>query len=157
MTPEYCAVEWLQLHPKGIVFEGSHFVFILEDESQRAFLPLRFPLASADLLGLPNIKSLWRKSLSTVTDALFKQWNIEPQRCVFVKQNQDRHRVKIFYKKDGEERFFEQDLENILGLCLESELPFYATRAYMQDAQIDKNEFFIVNQKWTDGRQKYLM
>ncbi len=156
---EFCNFEWLKLTPKGIVFEGSHFVFILEDTAQKAYLPLRFSVQSADLLGVPNLKSLWRKSLTTLSETFFKEWDVELQRCVFVKNVSGRHRVKLFYKKDGVERFFEQDLENVLGMTLDAKLPFYASRAYIHDSQIGEpnHENFIINQKWTDGRQKYLM
>jgi hypothetical protein len=159
ILPEFCTVEWLELHPKGIVFEGSHFVFILEDEAKTAYLPLRFPIQSADLLGIPNLKSLWKKSLATINDELFKSWNVRMQRCAFIKQSSGRHRVKLFYSKDGVEQYLEQELENVLGICLEGKLPFYATRAYIQDSQVGTpgDENFIINQKWTDGRQRYLM
>lgn len=158
-TPEFCEFEWLKLTPKGIVFEGNHFVFILEDAEKKSFLPLRFSLQSGDLLGVPNLKSLWKKSLTTLNENLFKTWDIQLLRCVFIKQESGRHRVKLYYKKDGVEQFLEQDLENVLGFSMEAKLPFYASRAYIQDSQIGEpaNENFIMNQKWTDGRQRYLM
>ena len=114
-TPEFCPHEWLALEPKGIVFEGNHFVFILENQERKAFLPLRFSLQSADLLGVPNVKSLWRKSLTTLNESLFKSWDIKLTRCAFIKQAGNRHRVKLYYSKDGREEAFEQDLENVLG------------------------------------------
>jgi hypothetical protein len=155
----YCDFEWLELLPKGIVFEGSHFVFILENESKKAFLPLRFPIQSADLLGIPNLKSLWKKSLTTLQQDFFKQWNVQFQRCVFIKQSLGKHYVKVYYSKDGQEQDLELPLEKVLGLCLEAELPFYATRDYIHQNQVSdqKNEIFLVNQRWTEGRQKYLM
>lgn len=159
-TADFCRYEWLELHPKGIVFEGNHFVFLLEDEAKKIMLPLRFPLQSADLLSVPNLKSLWKKSLTTLQGSLFKEWDISLTRCAFFKQDSGRHRVKLFYSKDGQERFLEQDLENVLGMCLEGALPFYATRAYIQDSQVatPANENFIIeNQKWTGALQKYLM
>lgn len=155
----YCDFEWLELLPKGIVFEGNHFVFILENEEKKSFLPLRFSLQSADLLGVPNLKSLWKKSLTTLHQDLFSTWNIQFQRCVFVKHSLGKHHVKLYYTKDGKEEVFEQVLDKVLGLCLEAELSFFATRSYIQDCQVSdqKNEIFLLNQKWTDGRQKYLM
>jgi hypothetical protein len=155
----YCNFEWLELFPKGIIFEGNHFVFILEDETEKCFLPLRFPIQSADLLGVPNLKSLWKKSLTTVHQELFKQWDVQLQRCVFVKHSLGKHHVKVYYKKEGSEKFLEQTIDKVLGLCLEAELPFYATRTYIQECQVadQNNEIFLVNQKWTEGRQKYLM
>jgi hypothetical protein len=155
----YCDFEWLELFPKGIVFEGNHFVFILEDEVHKAFLPLRFPIQSADLLGVPNLKSLWKKSLTTLTQDLFKLWDVQLQRCVFIKHSLGKHQVKLYYRKDGKECFLEQSLDKVLGLALDAELPFFATRSYIQECQVSdqKNEIFLVNQKWTEGRQKYLM
>jgi len=157
---EFCPVEWIELRPKGLVFEGHHFVFILEDLQKTLTMPLRFPLSSADLIGLSNVQSIWKKSLTTLNENLFKSWNISLQRCVFYKQTEGRHRVKLFYAKDGENHYLEQDLENVLGLCMESKLPFYATRSYICESQVgtQKNEnFILLNQKWTDARQKYLM
>ncbi len=155
----HCDLEWLELLPKGVVFEGNHFVFILENESKKAFLPLRFPIQSADLLGIPNLKSLWKKSLSTLQQEFFKKWNVHFQRCVFIKHSLGKHHVKIYYTKDGVEQFLEVALDKILGLCLEGELPFYATRNYIHECQVSdqRNEIFLVNQGWTEGRQKYLM
>lgn len=155
----YCDFEWLELAPKGIVFEGNHFVFILEDDSEKFFLPLRFPIQSADLLGVPNLKSLWKKSLTTVNQELFKQWDIQLQRCVFIKHSLGKHHVKLYYKKEGRELFFEQTLDKVLGLSLEAELPFFATKSYIHECQVadQNNEIFLVNQKWTEGRQRYLM
>lgn len=155
----YCDFEWHELYPKGIVFEGNHFVFILENEEKKSFLPLRFPIQSADLLGVPNLKSLWKKSLGTINQDLFKAWDVQLQRCVFIKHSLGRHTVKLYYTKEGQERFLEQSIDKVLGLCLEAELPFYATKSYIQECQVSeqKNEIFLVNQKWTEGRQKYLM
>jgi hypothetical protein len=155
----YCDFEWLELFPKGIVFEGNHFVFILEDKTQKAFLPLRFPIQSADLLGVPNLKSLWKKSLTTVNQELFKIWDVQLQRCVFIKHSLGKHQVKLYYTKEGKEFSLEQSLDKVLGLSLEAELPFFATRSYIQECQVSdqKNEIFLVNQKWTEGRQRYLM
>jgi len=156
---EFCEHEWLKLKPKGLVFEGTHFVFILENLEKNAFLPLRFPVLTADLLGLPGRKSLWKKSLGNLSGQILKEWDVHLQRCVFVKQALGRHRVRLYYKKDGTEQFLEQDLENVLGFSLEARLPFYATRAYIHDSQVgtSTHENFIINQKWTDGRQRYLM
>ena len=154
-----CDFEWLELLPKGVVFEGNHFVFILENESKKAFLPLRFPIQSADLLGIPNLKSLWKKSLTTLQQEFFKQWNVQFQRCVFIKHSLGKHHVKVYYMKDGVEQSLDVALDKVLGLCLEAELPFYATRNYIHECQVSdqKNEIFLVNQRWTEGRQKYLM
>ena len=154
-----CDFEWLELLPKGVVFEGNHFVFILENENKKAFLPLRFPIQSADLLGIPNLKSLWKKSLSTLNQEFFKQWNVQFQRCVFIKHSLGKHHVHVYYMKEGVEQFLEVALDKVLGLCLEAELPFYATRNYIHECQVSdqKNEIFLVNQRWTEGRQKYLM
>jgi hypothetical protein len=158
-TKLFCDYEWLKLSPRSLVFEGNHFVLILEDSEKKAVLPLRFSIESGDLLGVPNLKSLWKKSLTTINEHLFKAWNVELQRCVFVKQVSGRHRVRLYYSKDGEQQFMEQDLDNVLGMSLEAKLPFYASRAYIENSKVGSanNENFIVNQKWTDGRQKYLM
>ncbi len=155
----YCDFEWVELFPKGIVFEGNHFVFILEDGEQKSFLPLRFPVQSADLLGVPNLKSLWKKSLTTLNQELFKLWDVQLQRCVFLKHSLGKHHVKLYYKKQGEQHTFEHTLDKVLGLVLEAELPFFATKSYIQECQVSdqKNEIFLVNQKWTEGRQRYLM
>ena len=59
----FCRYEWQKLTPKGVVFEGHHFVLILEDVSQNIQLPLRFPLQTGDMLTV-NTSSLWKKSLS---------------------------------------------------------------------------------------------
>lgn len=160
----FCEVEWLELFPKGVVFEGSHFVLILENEEKKAVLPLRFPVQAADLLGALNHQSLWKKSLGFFTSELFKHWNVEIQRCVFTghdekKPGVTKHRVKLFYTKDGKTQFAESALDQVLGLCMEAQLPFYATRDYIQKSQVleQDHENFLQKQKWTEGGQRYLM
>ncbi len=155
----FCGFEWLKLIPKGIVFEGHHFVMILEDKEKQIQLPIRFPLQSGDMISVPNMVSVWRKSLSTIQDKFFPMLNLQLKRCVFVPHEGEQHRVKVFFIKDGIEKFLESDLDRILGLCLEAKLPFYATRSYIQQAKTNagENEIFLQNQRWTDGRQKYLM
>ncbi|MCC6138666.1 MAG: hypothetical protein IT287_08530 [Bdellovibrionaceae bacterium] len=155
----FCGYEWLQLAPKGVIFEGHHFVLILEDKEKKVQLPLRFPLQSADMISVPNMMSIWKKSLATVHEKLFPMLDLKLQRCVFIPGKGEQHRVKVFFIKDGAEKFLESDLDRILGLCLEAKLPFYATRSYIQQAKVngEENEIFLQNQRWTDGRQKYLM
>lgn len=155
----FCGVEWLKLLPKGVIFEGHHFVLILEDKEKQIQLPIRFPLQSGDMISVPNMISIWRKSLTAIQDKLFPMLNLELKRCVFVPHEGESHRVKVFFIKDGIEKFLESDLDRILGLCLEAKLPFYATRSYIQQAKTNagENEIFLQNQRWTDGRQKYLM
>ncbi len=155
----FCGYEWLQLNPKGIVFEGHHFVLILEDKTQKIQLPLRFPLQSGDMISVSNAQSLWKKSLTTLQEKLFPMMDIRLQRCVFVPEKSDGHRVKLFFVKQGVETFLEGDLDRILGMCLEARLPFYATSSYIQQAKVNSkdSEIFLQNQRWTDGRQKYLM
>lgn len=154
-----CDFEWLKLIPKGVVFEGHHFVLILEDKEKQIQLPIRFPLQSGDMISVPNMISVWKKSLTTIQEKLFPMLDLELKRCVFMPGNSEQHRVKVFFIKDGIEKFLESDLDRILGLCLEAKLPFYATRSYIQQAKINagENEIFLQNQRWTDGRQKYLM
>lgn len=156
---EYCEHEWLDLKPKGVVFEGGHFVFLLENKAKSAILPLRFPVQSADLLGVANMQSLWRKSLNHLVNDLFKTWDIQAQRCVFIKHVNGKHQVRLCYRKDQVDTFFEAPLDQVLGLCLESQLPFYAARSYIAESQIleQNDEIFLQKQKWTDGRQRYLM
>lgn len=155
----FCGIEWLQLAPKGVVFEGHHFVLILEDKSKKVQLPLRFPLQSGDMISVPNVMSIWKKSLATLQEKLFPLLDLKLQRCVFIPGKGEQHRVKVFFIKDGAEKFLESDLDRILGLCLEAKLPFYATRSFIQQAKVndEENENFLQNQRWTDGRQKYLM
>lgn len=155
----FCGHEWQKLTPKGVVFEGHHFVLILEDAEQKIQLPLRFPLQSGDMLTVPNAGSVWKKSLATLQERFFPSLGIEFRRCVFVPVKSESHRVKLYYRKQGVEFFFESDLDRVLGLCLEAKLPFYATSSYIQQAKINSgdSEIFLQNQRWTDGRQKYLM
>ena len=156
---DFCGVEWLQLMPKGVVFEGHHFVLILEDKEKKTQLPIRFPIQSGDMISVPNMISIWKKSLTTIQEKLFPMMDLELKRCVFIPGKIDTHKVKVFFVKDGAEKFFESDLDRILGLCLETKLPFYATRSYIEQAKTNagENEIFLQNQRWTDGRQKYLM
>lgn len=159
MKIESCRYEWLELWPRDLIFEGSHFVLILENEERELVMPVRFSIQSAELLGAANLASLWKTSLQYAVDELFSQWEIELLRCTFAEHRLGNHKVKVFYSKDGGTKYFEKDLGTVLGLCLESNIPFYATKAYLKeirDSQ-DNNEIFLLNQQWTDGRQKYLM
>jgi hypothetical protein len=156
---DFCEFEWLEMKPKGIVFEGGHFVFILENNEKRAILPLRYPVQTADLLGLANMQSLWRKSLGFMFQQAFENWDIHFQRCTFIKHVSGKHLVRLYYMKEQSEGFFESYLDQVLGLCLESQIPFYATRDYVAKSQIleQDNENFLQKQKWTEGTQRYLM
>lgn len=159
INPAFCGYEWLQLNPKGIVFEGHHFVLILEDKEKQIQLPIRFPLQSGDMISAGNMMSIWKKSLATLQEKFFPLVDLKLQRCVFIPAKGDAHRVKVFFIKDGAEKFLESDLDRILGMCLEAKLPFYATRTYIQQAKLGSadSEIFLQNQRWTDGSQKYLM
>jgi hypothetical protein len=155
----FCGYEWVQLTPKGVVFEGHHFVFILEDKEKQTQMPVRFPLQSADLISLPNMVSIWKKSLTTLNEKLFPKLDVRLQRCVFIPKKGERSRVKVFYIRNKMEEFIESDLDKVLGLCLDAKLPFYATRSYIQQSKVSAqdNEIFLQNQRWTEGQQKYLM
>lgn len=158
----FCAHEWIELRPKGLIFEGAHFVFLLENETEKVVLPLRFPLQAVELIGAVHMQSLWKRSLSFLRTEILKEENMEFKRCVFIKHTSGHHIVKLFYIRDGESRFIEKDLEHVLGLAIEAELPFYATRAYIQETKVSdveeqKNQAILMNQQWTDSPQKYLM
>lgn len=156
---EYMGPDWLELLPKGVVFEGHHFVLILEDKEKKTQLPIRFPIQSGDMISVNNMISIWKKSLTTIQEKLFPMMDLELKRAVFIPGKMETHKVKVFFVKEGVEKFFESDLDRILGLCLEAKLPFYASRSYIQQAKTNaaENEIFLQNQRWTDGRQKYLM
>ncbi len=160
--PIFCAHEWLELRPKGLIFEGTHFIFLLENEAEQVVLPLRYPLQAVELIGAVHMQSLWKRSLSFLRTEILKDEKIEFKRCVFARHTSGQHFVKLFYIRDGEIRFIEKDLEHVLGLAIEAELPFYATRAYIQETKVStvddqKNQSFLLNQQWTESRQKYLI
>ncbi len=156
---DFSGADWIELTPKGVVFEGHHFVLILEDKEKKTQLPIRFPIQSGDMISVNNMISIWKKSLTTIQEKLFPMMDLELKRAVFIPGKIDNHRVKVFFVKEGVEKFFESDLDRILGLCLETKLPFFATSSYIQQAKTNaaENEIFLQNQRWTDGRQKYLM
>lgn len=159
MTFDFSTCEWLRLEPKGVVFEGGHFVFILENEEKRAVLPVRYPAQAADLLAVGQSRTLWRKSLGYLLRNSLGSWGIEFRRCVFIKHQKGQHTVRLYYIKDGESAYIEAALDQVLGICMEGQLPYYATRAYIAESQIlePDNEIFLQKQRWTEGAQRYLM
>lgn len=161
-APIFCEHEWMELHPKGLVFEGSHFVFLLENAREQVVLPLRYPIQAVELLGAVHMQSLWKRSLTFLRNEILADEKIEFKRCVFSRQAGGQHIVKLFYVRDGESRFIEKDLEHVLGVAIEAELPFYATRSYIQETKVSgaedqKNHSILMNQQWTESSQKYLM
>lgn len=159
MKFESCKYEWLELRPRDLIFEGTHFVLILENIEQEVVMPVRFSMQSAELLGAANVESLWKTSLRTMIDELFVDWQVEWTRCTFMEHRLGHHKVRLFYTKEGKTAYIEKDLAALLGLCLESDVPFFATKEYIREVRDSQNgnEIFLLNQQWTDDRQKYLM
>jgi hypothetical protein len=157
--PEFCEHEWIELTPKGIVFEGSQFIFMLENTDKKAVLPLIFSLQNAELAVSPQGKSLWKKSLTHFVQTVFKHWDVELRRCVFIQHDRGQHIVRLFYVKDGEEQFLEAPLDQLFGAGLEAQVRFFATREYIADSQVLEGspEIILQKQRWTEGRQRYLM
>lgn len=156
---DFCSHEWLEFFPKDLIFEGSHFVLILEREAAEETLPLRFPMESAPLMGTAHFESLWKAGLEATVDEMLPTWGVELSRCVLREHRKGHHRVDLYSLVGGDEQKVSKDLSLVLGLCLAGGIPFYATRDYYQevrDSQRD-NEIFLLNQRWTEGSQKYLM
>src|SRR4051812_33905941 len=112
---DFCTLEWLLLKPKGLIFEGGHFVFILENAEKRAVLPLRYPVHTVDLLSVGGGESMWRKSLASLLSSTLPAWGIRFQRCVFITQQKGKHTVHLYYIKDGEVSFIKAPFEQVLG------------------------------------------
>lgn len=153
----------IQLYPLGISL--AHDVqkpfLLFRDEKSEVTLPVALSQLEAGIYVAQGQDAL--ASPHGFLEEILKSFNIELRQCVFVQVQPDSQMVRIYFSGHPMMNSIKLRADQIISLCLQFNVPFYASREFIQKSALIQAKphikSFLENSHslLVDRPQKYLV